>query len=55
VDFGLPELLIILVIVVVLFGATKLPKLARSIGEAKRELAAGRGADSADGPDPRAN
>ena len=31
--FGLPELLIILVIVVVIFGATKLPQLGRGLGE----------------------
>ena len=38
---GLPELLIVLAIVVLIFGATKIPKLARSIGEAKREYAKG--------------
>ena len=31
--FGLPELLIILVIVVVIFGASKLPQLGRGLGE----------------------
>lgn len=35
---GTPELIIILVILLLLFGATKLPKLARSIGTAGREL-----------------
>jgi sec-independent protein translocase protein TatA len=30
---GLPELLIILVIVVVIFGASKLPQLGRGLGE----------------------
>lgn len=35
---GLPELIIILVILLVLFGASRLPKLARSIGSAGREL-----------------
>jgi sec-independent protein translocase protein TatA len=38
---GAPELLIILGIVVLLFGGAKLPKLARSLGEAQRELRAG--------------
>jgi sec-independent protein translocase protein TatA len=33
-----PELLIILLIVVLLFGGTKLPGLARSLGQAKREF-----------------
>ena len=32
-SFGLPELLIILVIVVVIFGASKLPQLGRGFGE----------------------
>ncbi|MCS7207613.1 MAG: twin-arginine translocase TatA/TatE family subunit [Dehalococcoidia bacterium] len=31
---GLPELIIILVIVLLLFGATRLPKLAESMGRA---------------------
>jgi sec-independent protein translocase protein TatA len=35
---GVPELVIILVVVLVLFGGTRLPKLARSIGEAQKEL-----------------
>jgi sec-independent protein translocase protein TatA len=35
---GTPELLIICAVVVMLFGSTALPKLARSIGESKREL-----------------
>ncbi|HEX7150088.1 MAG TPA: twin-arginine translocase TatA/TatE family subunit [Thermoanaerobaculia bacterium] len=30
---GLPELLIILVIVIVIFGASKLPQLGRGLGE----------------------
>ena len=37
-DLGLPELLIILLIVLLLFGSTRLPKLSRSVGEAMREL-----------------
>ena len=32
-SFGLPELLIILVIVVVIFGASKLPQLGKGLGE----------------------
>jgi sec-independent protein translocase protein TatA len=38
VSLGGPELLILLLIVLLLFGASRLPKLARSLGEAKREL-----------------
>lgn len=38
---GLPELIIILVIILVLFGSSKLPKLSRSIGESARELRKG--------------
>lgn len=38
---GLPELIIILVIILVLFGSTRLPKLSRSIGESARELRKG--------------
>lgn len=35
---GPDSLIILLVVVVVLFGSTQLPKLARSIGQAKTEL-----------------
>ncbi len=38
---GLPELIIILVILLLLFGSTKLPKLARSLGESAGELQKG--------------
>jgi len=37
-SIGAPELIVILVIVVLLFGAKKLPELARSIGSSAREL-----------------
>jgi len=37
-DFGAPELLLILAIVLVLFGSKKLPELSRGIGESVREL-----------------
>jgi len=39
--FSPAELIIILLIVVLLFGATRLPKLARSIGEASAEFKKG--------------
>ena len=42
---GLPELLIILLILLLLFGSTKLPKLARSLGQSAGELQ--KGLDSA--------
>lgn len=37
-NIGIPELLIILAIVVLLFGAGKLPQLGRGIGEAIRNF-----------------
>ncbi len=37
-NLGAPELPIVLVVVLVLFGGAKLPKLARSLGEARREF-----------------
>jgi sec-independent protein translocase protein TatA len=40
-SIGGPELLIILVIVLVLFGSTRLPGLARSLGDSARELRRG--------------
>jgi sec-independent protein translocase protein TatA len=38
---GVPELLIVLAVVVLIFGSSKLPQLARSLGEARRELTNG--------------
>jgi sec-independent protein translocase protein TatA len=38
---GAPELIIILVIVLLIFGGTKLPKLARSLGQAQKEFKTG--------------
>jgi sec-independent protein translocase protein TatA len=40
-DFGAPELLIILAIVLLLFGGKKLPELSRSLGTSMRELRKG--------------
>ncbi|MXW94901.1 MAG: twin-arginine translocase TatA/TatE family subunit [Acidimicrobiaceae bacterium] len=37
-NIGTPELLIILVLVLLVFGGAKLPKLARSLGQAQREF-----------------
>lgn len=39
-NLGPSELLIILAIVLLIFGGSKLPKLARSLGEAKKEFEA---------------
>jgi TatA/E family protein of Tat protein translocase len=41
VDVGVPELLIILAVVLLLFGSKKLPELARSLGQASREFRKG--------------
>ncbi|HEV2403466.1 MAG TPA: twin-arginine translocase TatA/TatE family subunit [Candidatus Saccharimonadales bacterium] len=40
-DIGTPELLLILLIVLLLFGGRKLPELSRSIGTSMRELRKG--------------
>ncbi len=42
---GTTELIIILVIVLVIFGGAKLPKLARSLGQAQREFRKNAGDD----------
>lgn len=53
VNLGAPELLIVLVVILLLFGATKLPKLARSLGEAQSEFKQGmrEGGTKGDAPD----
>ena len=54
---GIPELVIILLIVLLLFGTTKLPALGKGLGEAIRNFKAGMKdgdappADSTGGPD----
>lgn len=40
-NFGPTELLIVLLVVVVLFGGSKIPKLARSLGQAQKEFKTG--------------
>jgi len=37
-NIGAPELIVVLIIVLVIFGGSKLPKLAKSLGEAKNEF-----------------
>ena len=39
-SLGAPELLVVLAVVMLLFGAKKVPDLARSLGQAKREFEA---------------
>lgn len=50
VNLGGSELLIILVIVLLLFGSTQLPKLARSLGQAQKEFKKGTNGDDDDAP-----
>jgi sec-independent protein translocase protein TatA len=38
---GAPELIILLLVILLLFGSTKLPKLAKSLGEAQKEFKKG--------------
>ena len=37
-NFGAPELIIVLLVILLLFGGAKLPQLARSLGQAKKEF-----------------
>jgi sec-independent protein translocase protein TatA len=50
ISLGAPELLIILAVVLLLFGSTRLPRLARSMGQASKEFKKGvdEGAQSED-------
>ncbi|MCP4649041.1 MAG: twin-arginine translocase TatA/TatE family subunit [PVC group bacterium] len=36
--FGVPELVLILIILLLLFGASKLPQMARALGESIKEF-----------------
>ena len=45
---GAPELIILLLVILLLFGSTKLPKLAKSLGEAQKEFK--KGVADADAP-----
>lgn len=47
-DLSTPSLLIILAVVVLLFGAKKLPELSKSIGTSARELRKGLNSDEKD-------
>lgn len=52
-NIGLPEILIILVVLILLFGAKRIPELARSLGRSMSEFKKGRkeGQDSEAGGD----
>ena len=50
-DLGAPELVIVLVILLVLFGGKKIPEMARSLGRAQHEFRAGL-EDGTNGGDP---
>ncbi len=49
--FG-PELLIVLAVILVLFGGSQLPKLARGLGSAQREFKKGLDEGAADEAEP---
>ena len=49
-NLGPTELLIILLVVLIIFGGTKIPQLARSLGRAQKEFKAGLDEDAK--PDP---
>jgi sec-independent protein translocase protein TatA len=53
---GTPELIIVLVVVLVIFGGSQLPKLARGLGQAQKEFKKGldEGASDKDKSDSRA-
>jgi sec-independent protein translocase protein TatA len=53
-DLSTPDLLIILAIVLLLFGAKKLPELSRGLGESARELRKGLNGDDDKSKDNRA-
>ncbi len=49
-SFGAPELLILLVIVLLLFGAKRLPEIGKSLGSGMRHFKDGVSGDDAAGP-----
>ncbi len=52
---GAPELIVFLLVVLLLFGSTKLPKLAKSLGEAQKEFKKGVAESEADDARPPVN
>jgi TatA/E family protein of Tat protein translocase len=53
-NLGVTELLIVLAVVLLLFGSTRLPALARSFGQAKHEFERGEHEPLPPAPTPRA-
>lgn len=51
-NLGPTELIIVLLIVLLIFGGTKLPKLARSMGQAQKEFKKGLAEGHKDDDDP---
>lgn len=47
---GGPEIIVLVLIVLLLFGASRLPKLARAMREARDEFVAGKDEEPAEGP-----
>ena len=52
---GTPELIIVLIVVLVIFGGSQLPKLARGLGQAQREFKKGLDEGTSDKNDKRAD
>jgi sec-independent protein translocase protein TatA len=48
--FGVDGIIVLVVVVLVLFGSTQIPKLARSLGSAQKEFKKGLEEGGADGP-----
>jgi sec-independent protein translocase protein TatA len=48
-NFGAPELIILLVVVLVVFGGSQLPKLAKNLGKAQQEFKTGLAEGEKDG------
>lgn len=48
---GMPELLIILVILILIFGGSRIPGIARALGKSVKEFKKGQHDDSPDTPD----
>ena len=43
---GAPELLIVFAVIMLIFGSSKVPQLARSLGQARREFDSGQRRDA---------